>query len=552
VQNKAGDRFPAHISNSPIVDSNGKLTGIVGVSVDITERSRAEKALREAEDKYRTLVESSPAIVYLAEPHPPFSTIYVSPNVTRFGYTIQEWFDRPEMWLTLIHPEDQARVLRATEEAVERGLETDLEYRIIAQDGTISWIHDKGRFVVDEQGNKVGWQGVMVDISRTKELEEQLRQSQKLESVGLLAGGIAHDFNNMLTAINGYSDLTLRRLNKTDPLRHNIEEIKKAGQRSADLTQQLLAFSRQQILQPIVLDLNDVISDTIKILQRVIGEDIQLTTTLTSKIGRVKVDPGQFSQIVMNLAVNARDAMPQGGKLTIETANVSLDPDYTRHHVGILPGAYVLLAISDTGIGMSEETQKHIFEPFFTNKEVGQGTGLGLATVYGIVKQSGGSIEVYSEVGVGTTFKIYLPRVAEQPTAEKIKDIPAAMPKGTETILLVEDEDVVRHLSRQVLEECGYTVIEARDGLEALKICEQRDYKFDLLMTDVVMPQMGGRELSEILKAKLPGLRILFTSGYTDDAIMRHGVIETNSNFIQKPFTPETLAHKVREILDNS
>ncbi|HLM60254.1 MAG TPA: PAS domain S-box protein, partial [Pyrinomonadaceae bacterium] len=346
--------------NASKINYQGKQA-IITINRDISERKLSEEALRQAEDKYRRLVELSPAIVYLAEPHPPFSTIYVSPNITRFGYSLEEWLVRADMWVSIIHKQDRARVIRATEEAIESGSETDLEYRVIARDGAIFWLHDKGRFIVDENGRKNGWQGVMVDITRTKELEEQLRQAQKLESVGLLAGGIAHDFNNMLTAINGYSDLTLRRLKPDDPLRLNIEEIKKAGQRSADLTQQLLAFSRQQMLQPVVLDLNDIISDTIKMLKRVIGEDIQLTTILNSKIGRVKVDPGQFSQIFMNLAVNARDSMPNGGKLTIETSNVFLDPDYARRHIGVLPGAYVMLSVSDTGIGMSDETKKHIF-----------------------------------------------------------------------------------------------------------------------------------------------------------------------------------------------
>jgi len=551
VRNKGGKTFPAYVSNSPVIDNDGKISGIVGVSVDITERNRVVTALRQAEDKYRTLVESSPAIVYLAEPHPPFSTIYVSPNITKFGYTTEEWFSRPDMWINLIHPEDRERVLRTIADALRQNLDTNLEYRITAGDGTIHWLQDRGRFVSDEQGNRTGWQGVMLEITETKALEEQLRQSQKLESVGMLAGGIAHDFNNMLTAINGYSNLTLRKLAADDPLRHNIEEIKKAGDRSADLTRQLLAFSRQQMMQPVILDLNGAIVDTNKMLQRVLGEDIQLTTTLNPRVGRIKADPGQLSQIITNLAINARDAMPQGGILIIETDNVFLDPDYARRHTGVLPGPYVRLTVSDNGAGMSDKTKEHLFEPFFTTKAVGQGTGLGLATVYGIVKQSGGSIEVYSEEGIGTTFKVYLPRVADQAAPEKTKGLSAQLHKGTETILLVEDEDIVRRLSRQILEESGYTVFEARNGSHALEICEQEDCKFDLLMTDVVMPQMGGRELAEKLRSRLPDIKILFTSGYTDDAVVRHGVIEADTNFIQKPFSPDKLAEKIREILDN-
>ena len=551
LRHKDGSEIFVHFSASATKNQAGEITGFLAMNADITKRKIAEKLLLHTEANYRNLVESSPAIVYLAEPSPPFSTIYVSPNIIRFGYTSEEWFSDPNMWISLIHKEDRERVLRTTETAMRQGLDTDLEYRIVSRDGAEYWLHDKGRFVTDDQGNRLGWQGVMLDISETKTLEEQLRQSQKLESVGLLAGGIAHDFNNMLTVINGYSDLVLRRLKEDDPLRRNIEEIKKAGQRSASLTHQLLAFSRRQVLQPVLLDLNEVVTDTIKMLRHLIGEDINLTTALSHRVGQVMVDPGQFSQIIMNLAINARDAMPRGGKLTIETANVFLDSAYARQHVDVLPGAYILLAVSDNGCGMSDEIKQHIFDPFFTTKEVGQGTGLGLATVYGIVKQSGGSIEVYSEERVGTTFKIYLPRIGEQADTPKIKDISAEMTKGTEKILLVEDEELVRRLTRQILTECGYTVFEAQNGIEALELCHQGDCKFDLVMTDVVMPKMGGRELVEKLTMKIPNLRILFTSGYTDDAVVRHGVIETNANFIQKPFTPEALTNKVRSILDD-
>ncbi|MBA3694488.1 MAG: response regulator [Acidobacteria bacterium] len=391
---------------------------------------------------------------------------------------------------------------------------------------------------------------MILDITETKRLEEQLKQSQKLESVGRLAGGIAHDFNNMLTAINGYSELTLRTLEGDHPLRRNIEEIKKAGDRSALLTHQLLAFSRQQVLQPVVLDLNEVIVDTSKMLERMIGEDIQLVLALEAETELVNVDPGQLSQIIMNMVVNARDAMPQGGKLTIETANIFLEPDEARQKVGILPGPYVMLAVCDTGHGINDQILQHIFEPFFTTKEIGRGTGLGLATVYGIVKQSGGNIEVDSKVGVGTTFKIYLPQVTERPEAAEIEETLAELPVATETILLVEDEELVRNLSRKILETCGYKVIEARNGLEALEVCENGDYEIDLLMTDVVMPQMGGRELAEKLSERLPNLQILFTSGYTDNAMARHGVIKTSTNFLQKPFTFNALARKVRQLLD--
>ena len=520
-------------------------TAIMTINRDITER----KLAGEAEARYRNLVELSPAIVYLAEPHPPYATIYVSPNVKIFGYSPEEWLSRDSMWLDVIHEEDRARVLRITEDAMNQNLDTDIEYRVVGRDEKIFCVHDKGCFISDEQGNKIGWQGVILDVTETKRLEDQLRQSQKLESVGLLAGGIAHDFNNMLTAINGYSELTLRKLEADSPLRRNVEEIKKAGERSALLTHQLLAFSRRQALQPVVLDLNEVITNTIKMLELLIGEDIQLDIVLKSKTGLVNVDPGQLSQIIVNLAVNARDAMAQGGKLTIETADVVLEPDAAREKVGIPPGAYVLLSVCDTGHGMDDSVRQHIFEPFFTTKEVGRGTGLGLATVYGIVNQSGGNIEVESKVGAGTTFRIYLPRVVEQSEKADIKNTSNKSPTGTETILLVEDEELVRNLSRQILETCGYTVIEAQNGLEALEVCKNGGCKIDLLMTDVVMPQMGGRELAEKLKKVLPNLPILFTSGYTDNPTARHGDIEINTNFIQKPFTFDVLARKVRELL---
>lgn len=534
-----------------IVDQNRNPIGIRAVSIDITGRKSVDILLQKAEAQYRNLVESSAAIVYLAEPSPPFSPIYISPNVTKFGLTTEECFNHPHLWLNLIHAEDRERVVHSIETAMNNFADTDLEYRILSREGKTYWLHDKGRFVFDEYGNKSGWQGIILDITATKELEQQLLQSQKLESVGLLAGGIAHDFNNMLTAINGYSDLTLRLLRKNDPLRRNIEEIRQAGSRAAALTRQLLAFSRRQVLQPVVLNLNEIIAETTKMLQRLIGEDITLKSALDRNLGSVMVDPGQFSQIILNLAVNARDAMPKGGEIIIETANVFLDEQYAQQHIDITPGNYVMISVSDTGIGMNEQTKRHIFDPFFTTKKIGQGTGLGLATVYGIVKQSGGNIEVESEEGIGTTFKIYIPRITTKTKSKPMKTASTEMAQGTETILLVEDEDIVRNLSKAILIECGYTVIEAVNGLHALSLCEEADCKIDLLLTDVVMPQMGGRELSEKLAVKIPNLPVLFTSGYTDDTIIRHGEIES-SNFIQKPFTPTALAAKIREILDRN
>jgi nitrogen-specific signal transduction histidine kinase/ActR/RegA family two-component response regulator len=389
------------------------------------------------------------------------------------------------------------------------------------------------------------------DVTERKQLEEQLRQSQKMEAVGQLAGGVAHDFNNLLTAITGYSELTLRWLPEDSAMRHNVLEIKKAGERAASLTRQLLAFSRRQVLQPVVLDINSLVTDVSKMLRRLVGEDIEFITLLRPEAGRINADPGQIEQVLMNLVVNARDAMPRGGKLIIETANVELDEAYADRHVAVNPGSYVMLAVSDTGTGMDEETRARIFEPFFTTKEEGKGTGLGLSTVYGIVKQSGGNVWVYSEVGRGTTFKIYLPRVAED-TQEQVPAVEREeLLRGTETILLTEDEGLVRRLVREALETYGYTVLETTSGGEAISACEGYDGPIHLLVTDVIMPGMDGRELANELTRLRPEMRVLFMSGYTDDAIVHHGVLDADMPFLQKPFSPDDLARKVREVLDN-
>jgi PAS domain S-box-containing protein len=392
--------------------------------------------------------------------------------------------------------------------------------------------------------------GIVRDISDRKKLENQLHQSQKMEAFGQLAGGVSHDFNNLLTVILGYSDMLLAKLPADDPKTRMVGQIHRAGERAASLTRQLLAFSRQQVLETKVLDLNAIVADIEKMLRRLIGEDVQISIVLAPEISAVKVDAGQIEQVIINLAVNARDAMPQGGKLTIETKNADLDEFYAKTHVEARPGRFVMLAISDTGGGMTPEVKARIFEPFFTTKGVGQGTGLGLAVVHGIVKQSGGNVDVYSEAGIGTTFRIYLPGV-EQPAAALPGSAPEAPTQGRETILLVEDEDNVRDLATVVLEGCGYRVFTAPEGLAALQLMATCREAIDLLVTDVVMPQMGGRKLAETLLAEHPELRVLFMSGYTDDAVVRHGVLQANANFLQKPFTPTSLARKVREVLDH-
>ena len=408
--------------------------------------------------------------------------------------------------------------------------------------------------VRDESGAIVNYVEVRRDVTRELQLEAQYHQSQKMEAIGQLAGGIAHDFNNLLTVINGYSEVVLHQyLHKSDPSRKFLEEIKKAGERAASLTGQLLAFSRKQVLQPKILDLNQIVMDIDKMLQRLIGEDIEVTTLLASGMAPIKADPHQLEQVLINLAVNARDAMPSGGKLTIETANVTLDLAYAEQQAEVTPGEYVMLAVSDTGIGMPEAVKARIFEPFFTTKEQGKGTGLGLATCFGIIKQSGGHIQVYSELGYGTTFKVYLPCIeAEISGSTKPAEV-GKLPYGTETILLVEDEAAVRTLAANVLREQGYVVLEAANGEEALRLIqEQPETEIHLLLTDVVMPQMGGRELSDRLKTVRPDIKVLFTSGYPDDAIVHHRVLDRGVAFLQKPFTLDTFAGKIREVLEAS
>ncbi len=385
--------------------------------------------------------------------------------------------------------------------------------------------------------------------AQLRKAEEQLRQAQKMEAIGRLAGSVAHDFNNLLSVILSYSSLVLAELKAVDPLRADLESIKKAGEKAADLTNQLLAFSRQQVLAPRVLDLNEIVVGSERMLRRLLGEDVELIIQYERNLAHVVADPGQIDQVVMNLAINARDAMPEGGKLTIETRNVVLDESYTTEHFEAGVGPHVMLAVSDTGVGMDKQTQIRIFEPFFTTKELGKGTGLGLSTVFGIVKQSGGNIWVYSEPGGGTTFKVYFPAVeGEQPEAPEVLE-PVTL-HGTETILLVEDQDEVRRVAHAILRKFGYHVIEARNAGEALLSCERHPRTIHLLLTDVVMPQMSGRELAERLLRIRPEMRVLYMSGYTENAIVHHGILDSGISYLQKPIVPELLARRVREVLD--
>jgi two-component system, cell cycle sensor histidine kinase and response regulator CckA len=415
------------------------------------------------------------------------------------------------------------------------------------KDGSEIYLETNGA-LVDYKGRKA-LLSINRDITERKLLEEQFRQSQKMEAVGRLAGGIAHDFNNLLTAIIGYSQLALRSIDRDNALRNHFEEIEKAGKRATTLTNKLLAFSRKQVIQPRVMNLNHAISDIEKMLARLIGEDIEITLFLHDRLWLVKADLGQVEQILVNLAVNARDAMPQGGKLIIETMNASLDETYARQHLGVEAGDYTMLAVSDTGIGMDAKTLSHIFEPFFTTKEAGKGTGLGLSTIYGIVKQNLGHIWVYSEPGHGTTFKVYIPRVSDGVEAVEQTE-PMDVIKGKETILVVEDELAVRNLVCQILIAKGYKVIEASNGVDALLLLEQHSEPIHLIITDVIMPFMSGKEFADKALDKHKDLKVLFMSGYTDEAILPHGVLDPGVAFIQKPFTTVSLAIKVRELLD--
>ena len=511
------------------------------------DRKRKEEALRKSEARYRSLVHSAVYGIYRSSVDDRF--LDVNPAlVSMLGYDSAEELLGVRLTRDLyVDPEQRTRLISEH----QRGTSVqNVEVRWRRKDGHPITVRLSGRSIVNDKGEPAEFEMIAEDVTERRALEDQLRQAQKMEAIGRLAGGIAHDFNNLLTVIKGYSELMLEELELADPLHGEVEEVKKAADRAASLTRQLLAFSRQQVLAPRVLDLNIVIHNMERLLHRLLGEDIELTTGLEPTLGHTKADPGQIEQVVMNLAVNARDAMPNGGKLTIETMNVELDENYVREHVAVRPGPYVMIAISDTGIGMTEEIRSRIFEPFFTTKEPGKGTGLGLSTVYGIVKQSDGYVWVYSEPGIGTTFKIYLPRVDAPAdiTTHETNGLPTY--RGTETILLVEDEDGVRALVRQILVKQGYTVLESRHAGEALLLCERHQGMIDLLLTDVVLHQMSGRELAERLTTVRPKMRVLYISGYTDDAVVQHGVLEAGTAFLQKPFTTDALTRKVRQVLN--
>ncbi len=556
VFRKDGTKLFGEASISLIKDSNGQPIGFRGIARDITERKRAEEALNSEKQRFQTLSEQAPFGMVMIDQEGDFK--YINPKFTElFGYDLND-LPNGKTWFRKAYPNPTYRHDIISSwlndlKSFRRGEKRSRTFTVTCKNGTEKIIN----FIpvqLETGENLVACEDIS-DRKRAEEemmvLEEQLRHSQKMEAIGQLAGGVAHDFNNLLTVIKGYSQLSLLDLKESDPLWGNIQEIHKATQRAADLTRQLLAFSRRQILDPKVLDINTLLKDLDKMLRRIIGEDIELVTLLAEDLGRVKIDPGQFEQIILNLAANARDAMPSGGKLTIETANIELDKEYALTHIGVRPGPYVCLSFGDTGVGIPFGMKDKVFEPFFTTKEKGKGTGLGLSTVYGIVKQSEGNICIYSEPDYGTTFKVYFPRVEEKLDTVLKQEKIDFLPRGNETVLLVEDDPLVRGLAHRILIQQGYKVLEAANGEEALHEARKHSgEKIPLLLTDVVMPQMGGKELSEKIKLLIPGIKVLYTSGYTGNAVVHHGVLEPGTHFLQKPFSPKMLSYKVREVLD--
>jgi two-component system, cell cycle sensor histidine kinase and response regulator CckA len=532
---------PAH-ARAPQASERRILSGVTDVVAIAVERDRAESSIREAEAKYRTLVEELPIGTYInsfgTHPRPQ----YVSPELEQMlGYTLEEW-NEDGFLAGVVHPTDRERVLEQFGRTHELGEPFSEDYRLRASDGRWIWVHDETVPVVDAEGNRLFLQGFMLDITERKQLEEQLLHSQKLEAIGRLAGGVAHDFNNVLTAITGYAEFLLARLAVGDPRRADAEEIARAADRAAGLTRQLLAFSRRQVLQPRELDLNEAVSSLERLLGRLAGDDVELTTELDDELVHVRADPGQVEQVILNLAMNARDAMPDGGRLSLATSTVVVDePDERRQ---LTPGRYAALTVADTGHGIDQHVRPHLFEPFFTTKEPGKGTGLGLASVYGIVKQSGGGVTVESAPGAGAAFTVYLPEA--EASALSSADEPAT--GDGETVLLVEDHGLFRELVRDVLTRAGYVVLEADSGATALRLLEERGHHIDLLLTGLSLPGMTGADLARQAGKLVPTLPVLYTSGYAAEG---SGAVRPpdERSFIGAPFLPEQLVNAVRDAL---
>src|SRR5277367_367188 len=548
LRHKNGAWLVLESTSSVIQDADGKPEKLIIVNRDVTERKRAEESLRRLETGFRSVVEDAPYGIYRANTAGRF--LQVNPALQKMlGYeSTEELLSKDLPGEIFGHSEEYQRLtelLTRTEEI------KDLEMEWKRKDTTPITVRCSGRRVNDENGALAYFEAFAEDVTEKRILERQLRMAQKMEAIGRLSGGIAHDFNNLLGVIIGYSRVLKRELGADNPQAEHALEIEKAGQRAASLTKQLLAFSRQQVLSPAVLNLNALAADMEKMLPQLLGEDIEVSLLLDPELGNVKADQSQIEQVIMNLAVNARDAMPMGGKLKIETSNVELDQTYVRSHPGSKLGSFVLLAVTDTGTGMDPATLTHIFEPFFTTKELGKGTGLGLATVYGIVKQSNGYIGLESIVGKGTSFQIYLPRHAGQPVVDDLKTDSPENLRGTETILLVEDSEPLRKLAKTFLKSRGFRVLSAESGEDALQVAARFGGVFDLLLTDVVMPGINGRILAENLLLRQPGMKILYMSGYTDSFIAGHGVLDPGIHLLHKPFIEEVLIRKVREVIDD-
>jgi PAS domain S-box-containing protein len=541
---KHGQERVVDDSAAPIRGSDGVVHGAVLVFRDVTEKIRAEAALHRSELVFRVFMDNTPAVAFIKDADGRY--VYANRRwEEQFDPPRRDWKGQPD---AAFWPAETAATFRRSDQAILDGGElTEVEESAVIRGRTRHLLTFK--FPVEFEPGRRGVGGKVLDVTDRKKLEEQLRQAQKMEAVGRLAGGIAHDFNNLLTIISGYCDLLLMRHHPAAELRDVIVEIREAGERAAALTRQLLAFSRKQVVEPVTLDLSALISQAEKMLGRLIGEDIVLATSLAPDLPPVVADPGQIDQVLMNLVVNARDAMPTGGRLTIETTAVTLDEDQVATMPELVPGKYAVLVVSDTGHGMTGEVKARVFDPFFTTKEAGKGTGLGLAVVHGIVTANRGCVAVYSEAGVGTSFRVYLPARQGGPSAAYT---PLPLPvRGSETVLVVEDDEAVRRVTRFALETQGYRVLEAGGGAAALDLAAAGPQPaIDLLLTDVVMPEMGGRQLADALRARRPGLRVLYMSGYTDDAVLRHGILRQTDQFISKPFTPLALARKVREVLD--
>ncbi|HKI73412.1 MAG TPA: ATP-binding protein, partial [Pseudomonadales bacterium] len=535
------DRYTA-----PMYDPEGRYYGRIWYFRDITEQHQTTQALRIAEERMRFALES--AGVGIWDFDGATRELRASELLeSQYGLPPGTFERTEEAFFRLVHPDDRDQLMETIRHAMNAGTGFSEQHRSVWPDGTVRWLTGAGRFIVDEQGTLVRGVGITLDITDQRELELQYSQAQKMEAVGQLAGGIAHDFNNLLTLILGYCEILLEDRGPEGPDWTEISEIRAAGLRAAALTGQLLAFSRKQIIAPAQLDLNVIVEEMRDMLSRLIAENIEIVVDLAPNLGAVLADRGQIEQVIMNLAVNARDAMPEGGKLLIETRNTDLDDQYAREHVNVSAGHYVELAVSDTGTGIPPEIKDKLFEPFFTTKEEGKGTGLGLATVHGIVLRAGGDIEVDSELGQGTSFRVHLPRGDERPERPPLQT--THPDGGNETVLVVEDGDALRGLTRRQLERRGYSVITASSAKDALRVCDA-NRNIDVLLTDVVMPGSSGPELATQLLERLPNLKVVYMSGFTEDTIVGKGILNPDITFLQKPFTSEQLSVKIREVLD--